>query len=77
MKSYRVGFQWHILADIFLYSYEAEKSPRARVAKFYGRLRLIRKDLRASNFPCLQFIEIVILWVYNKIPFGFTLFWHF
>ena len=30
--------------------------------------------LRASKFPCLKFIEIVILWVYYTIPFGFTLF---
>ena len=26
---------------------------------------------------CLKFIQIVILWVYYIIPFGFTLFWHF
>ena len=26
---------------------------------------------------CLKFIQIVILWVYYTIPFGFTLFWHF
>ena len=50
---------------------------RAHVAKFYGRLRLIRSVLRASNFPCLKFLEIVILWVYYAIPFGFTLFRHF
>ena len=54
-----------------------EESPRAHVAKFYGRLRLIRSVLRASNFPCLKFIEIVTLWVYYTIPFGFTLFRQF
>ena len=32
---------------------------------------------RRLNFPCLKFIEIVILWVYYTIPIGFTLFWHF
>ena len=28
-------------------------------------------------FPCLKLIEIVILWVYHTIPFGFSLFRHF
>ena len=45
------------------------------ISKFYVRLRLIRSVLRASNFPCLKFLEIVILRVYYTIPFGFTLFW--
>ena len=49
----------------------------AHVAKFYGRLRLIRSVLRASKFSVLKLIEIVILWVYYTIPFGFRLFWHF
>ena len=39
-------------------------SPRAHVAKFYGRLQLIRSVLRASKFSVLKFIEIVILWIY-------------
>ena len=43
------------------------ESPRAHVAKFYGRRRLIRKVLRASKFSALKLIEIVILWVYNFI----------
>ena len=30
-----------------------------------------------KNFPCLKLIEIVILWVYYTIPFGFSLFRHF
>ena len=51
--------------------------PRAHLAKFYGRLRLIRSVLRASNFSVLKLIQIVILWVYCTIPFGFSLFWHF
>ena len=27
-----------------------------------------------QNFPCLKLIEIVILWVYYSIPFGFVLY---
>ena len=27
--------------------------------------------------PPLKLIEIVIMWVYYTIPFGFSLFWHF
>ena len=49
----------------------------AHVAKFYGRLRLIHSVLRASKFSELELIEIVILWVYNTISYGFSLFWHF
>ena len=30
-----------------------------------------------QNFPCSKLIEIVILWVYYTIPFGFRLFRHF
>ena len=30
-----------------------------------------------QNFLCLKLIEIVILWVYYIIPFGFSLFGHF
>ena len=33
--------------------------------------------LRASKFSVLKLIEIVILWVYYTIPFGFSLFRHF
>ena len=29
-----------------------------------------------QNFPCLKLIEIVILWVFYTIPFGFNLFSH-
>ena len=47
------------------------------VAKFYGRLRLICSVLRASKFAVLKLIEIVILWVYYTIPFGFSFFRHF
>ena len=53
------------------------ESPRAHVAKFYGRLRLIRSVLRASAFSVLKLIEIVIVWVYYTIPFGFSLFRYF
>ena len=54
-----------------------KESPRAHVAKFYGRLRLIRSVLRASKFAVLKLIEIVILWVYYTTPFGFSFFRHF
>ena len=47
------------------------------LAKFYSRLRLIRKVLRASKFSVWKLIEIVVLWVYYTIPFGFSLFKHF
>ena len=55
--------------------------PRAHIAKFYGRLRLIRSVLRASKFSALKLIEFVlfktvILLVYYTIPFGLSLFWH-
>ena len=40
-------------------------SPRTRVAKFYGRLQLIRSISRASTFSVLKFIEIIIFWVYS------------
>ena len=53
------------------------ESLRAHVAKFYVRFRLIRSVLRASKFFLLKLIEIVILWVYYTIPFGFILFRHF
>ena len=46
----------------------------AHVAKFYGRLRLVRSVLRASKFSVLKLTEIVILWVYYTIPIGFSLF---
>ena len=49
----------------------------AHGAKFYGRLRIIRSVLRVSKFSVLKLIEIVILWVYYTIPFGFSLFRHF
>ena len=55
----------------------SSESPRAHVAKFYGRLRLIRSVLRASKFSVSKIIEIVILWVYYTVPFGFSLFRHF
>ena len=49
------------------------ESPRAHVAKFYGRLRLIRGVFIASKFSVLKLIRIVILWVYYIIPFGLSL----
>ena len=49
----------------------------AHVAKFYGRLRLICSVLRASKFSEFKLIEIVKVWVYYTIPYGFDLFRHF
>ena len=34
-------------------------------------------NFKHQNFPCLKLIEIVILWVYYTIPFGFSLIRHF
>ena len=50
---------------------------RAILAKFYGRLRLIRSVWRVSIFSVLILIEIVILWVFYTIPFGISLFRQF
>ena len=47
------------------------------VAKFYGRLRLIRSISEHTKFTVIKLIEIVILRVYYTIPFGFRLLWHF
>ena len=55
---------------------ETKESPRAHVVKLYGRLRLIRRVLRASNISVIKLTEIVVLWVYYTIPFGFGLIWH-
>ena len=41
------------------------------------RLRLIRSGLRASKFSVFKLLEIVIVWVYYTIPFGFSMFRHF
>ena len=58
-------------------SVTARESPRAHVAKFYGQLRLIRSVLRGSKFSALKLIDIIILWVYYTIPFGFRVVRHF
>ena len=67
---------WHYPV-IFRIEWWTSESPRAHVAKFYGLLRLTRNVLRASKFSVLKLTEIVMLWVYNTIPFGFSSFWHF
>ena len=63
--------------DIFGDCWWTKESPRAHVAKFYSQLRLIRRVLRASKRSVLKLTDIVILWVYYTIPFGFTWIWHF
>ena len=52
-------------------------SPMVYQIMFYSRLRLIRSVLRISQFSVHKLIEIVILWVYYTIPYGFSLFWYF
>ena len=42
---------------------------------FIQVLRTFRGDFRASKVIVIKFIEIVILLVYNTIPFGFSLVW--
>ena len=73
-SSLEVSFLFQLLGEC--HCWWTSESQRAHVAK-YGRLRLIRSVLRASNFSVLKLIEIVIVWVYYTIPFGFSLFWHF
>ena len=65
-------FIFQLLCECHCWS--TKESPRAHVVKFYGRLRLVRSVLRASKFSVLKLAEIVILWVYYTMPFGFTLF---
>ena len=71
---YKSLFVFQLLGEC--HCWWTKESPRAHVAKFYGRLRLVRSVLRASKFAVLKLTEIVILWVYYTIPFGFSLFWH-
>ena len=68
---------WQILSGKITCLCLTRESPRAHVAKFYDRVRLIRNVLRASKFFAIKLIGIVILWIYYTIPFGFSLFWHF
>ena len=65
------------ISTTWCYFWWTRESPRAHVANFYCRLRLIRSVLRASTFSVLKLTEIVILWVYYIIPFGFRSFRHF
>ena len=68
------------IARVSLYIYMYRKNTLkyyGSIFKFYGRLRLICSVLRASKFAVLKLIEIVILWVYYTIPFGFSFFRHF
>ena len=59
-------FTFHVLGQC--HCWWTSEFPRAHVAKFYGRLRLIRIVLRASTFFVLKSSEIVILWVLYTIP---------
>ena len=82
-----IRFEWciHLSRSLYLkfqllgecHCWWTSESPRAHVAKFYGQLRLIRSVLRASKFSELKLIELVSLWVYYTIPFGYSLVRHF
>ena len=53
-------------------------SPRAHVAKFYGRLRLIRSVWEHQNFSvCKIDCNCNIVGLFTPIPFGLSLIWHF
>ena len=43
----------------------------------HDKKAILKHVLRALKFSVLKLIEIVILWVYYTIPFGFSLFRHF
>ena len=68
-----LGKMWKVISH-YLVSVTAggPESPRAHVAKFYGQLRLICSVWEHQNC-LLNMIEIVILWVYYTIPFGFIM----
>ena len=59
--------------DLRCHCWWTSESPRAHVAKSYGRLRLIRSVWRASKLPVYK-----INWngKFITIPFGFSLFWY-
>ena len=48
-----------------------------RVWCWQSALNSRRILMKTENFSVFRLIEIVILWVYYTIPFGFSLFWHF
>ena len=60
------------LCSHYFVSVTAVGTVRALVAKLYVRLRFIHSLFRASTFPVLKLSDIVILWVYYTIPFGFS-----
>ena len=53
-----VSFSFQLLGEC--HCWWTRESLRVHVAKFYGRLRLIRSILRASKFSEIKLIEIVI-----------------
>ena len=80
MVNYSVSFL--LSASIFqvlgeCHFWWTSESPRAHVAKFYDRLRLIRSVSRAFKFSVLKLIEMLMVWVNYTIRFSFSLFWAF
>ena len=59
------------------YRWWTKESPRARVPKFYDRLRFVRSVLRTSTFSVLKLTDIVIWWVFfTPSLLAFACFWH-
>ena len=75
--TYVVEYIYKVLSTWWVSLLVDKGVPEGTCSQFYGRLRLICSVLRASKFVVLKFIEIVILWVYYTIPFGFSFFRHF
>ena len=71
---WRSLFEFQLLGEC--HCWWTSESPRAHVAKFSVDFSWVVAFEEHQNFPCLKLIEIVILWVYYTIPFGFNLFWH-
>ena len=68
-------FIFHLRGDC--HCWRTNESRRAHIARFHGWLLLIRSVFRASKFSVLKLLEIEFCWVYNTIPFGYSLFRHF
>ena len=67
-----LDYIFQLLAFLVSATAGGAESPRLHMAaKFYVRLRMISRVFRASKLSVLKLIEIVILWVYYTIPFGF------
>ena len=61
----------------FCHCWWTSESPRAHVVKSGVNFGWFVAFWEHQNFPCKNSMEIVILWVYYTILFGFSLFRHF